>query len=110
DRRNRPLRCADMAPVRGTTRTPRDSVISGLNGTAWALAVYASSGGLPAPGRKTRFWLLAKLYQAGFPPAGFHRKVSAVLKTLRPTLPSFSWRNLRPLFSSLAHWLRKKES
>ena len=55
----------DMAPVRATTKAPRDSVISGLNGTASALAVYASSSGLPAPGRKTRFWLLAKLYRAG---------------------------------------------
>ena len=40
-------------------------VLSRLNGPALALAVYASSGGLPAPGRKTRFWLLARLYQVG---------------------------------------------
>jgi hypothetical protein len=74
-------------------------LISGLNGTASALAVYASSGGLPTPGRNTRFWPLAKLFQAGFAPAGFHRKVSAMLNTSRPPLPSFSWRNPRPLFS-----------
>src|SRR5438552_1501386 len=41
------------------------TVISGLNGTASALAVYASFARLLASKRKTRFWLLAKLYQTG---------------------------------------------
>ena len=35
-----------MAPERSTTKAPHDSVISGLNGTALALAVYASPGPL----------------------------------------------------------------
>ena len=46
------------------TKAPREEVISGLNRTASALAVYASPDG-SVPRRKTRFWLLAKLYQAG---------------------------------------------
>ena len=54
-----------MAPARNTAKAPSDAVISGLNGTASALAVYASSAGLLRTRRKTRFWLLAKLYQAG---------------------------------------------
>jgi hypothetical protein len=54
-----------MAPARNTTKAPLDAVISGLNGVASALAVYASSAGLLRTRRKTRFWLLAKLYQAG---------------------------------------------
>src|SRR5437667_9141879 len=66
-----------MAPARNTTKAPLEAVISGLNGTASALAVYASSAGLLRTRRKTRFWLLAKLYQAGLatrrvPAKGFH--------------------------------------
>ena len=38
--------------------------ISGLNHTAFDLAVYASRGGHPPP-RKTRFRLLARLYRTG---------------------------------------------
>jgi hypothetical protein len=56
---------APMLPPWRQRRRLRRVVLSRLNGTAWALAVYASSGGLPAPGRKTRFWLLARLYQVG---------------------------------------------
>jgi len=54
-----------MAPARNTAKAPNDAVISGLNGMASALAVYASSAGLLRTRRKTRFWLLAKLYPAG---------------------------------------------
>ena len=61
----RPIQWDGMAPARNTTKAPHDAVISGLNGTASALAVYASSAGLLRTRRKTRFWLLAKLYQAG---------------------------------------------
>jgi hypothetical protein len=46
-RTGRPLRRSDAAPVQDTTRATQREVISGLNGTAWALAVYASPGGLP---------------------------------------------------------------
>jgi hypothetical protein len=59
-------------------------------------------------GRKTRFWLLAKLYQTGFAPAEFHRKVSAMLNTSRPPLPSFSWRRLRPFYSTRSYFLSGK--
>ena len=41
------LRYADMAPAQRTAKASHDSVISGLNRTALALAVYASPGGLP---------------------------------------------------------------
>src|SRR5258708_6144949 len=41
-------------------------MLSRLNRTALALAVYPSSGGLPTPGRKTRLPLLARLYRLGF--------------------------------------------
>jgi hypothetical protein len=47
-------------------------------------------------GRKTRFWLLTKLYQAGFGPAGFRRKVS-VMSVHHFPLSQASWRRLRPL-------------
>ena len=49
-------------------------------------------------GRKTRFWLLAQLYQAGFGPAGFQRKVSVIQATLLPPLPSFLAQDASSLF------------
>src|ERR1017187_9066992 len=38
-------------------------------------------------GRKTRFWLPARLYQTGFAPAGFRRKVSEMSLTSIPPFP-----------------------
>jgi len=71
-------------------RRLRRVVLSRLNHTALALAVYASSGGLPTPGRKTRFRLLARLYRVGLvthrvPTKGFQ----GVIVTSFPPLPSF---------------------
>ncbi len=40
-------------------------------------------------GRKTRCWLLARLYQTGFAPAGFLRKVSVTTPASLPPFPSF---------------------
>ena len=40
-------------------------LISGLNRTAFDLAVYASQGWSPHPPRKTRFRLLVRLYRTG---------------------------------------------
>jgi hypothetical protein len=64
DRQVRPYDVVGAAPARGTTRAPHDSVISGLHGTASALAVYASSAGLPAEDARlaSGCW---QLYQAG---------------------------------------------
>jgi len=42
----------------------------------------------PTP-RKTRFRPPAKLYRTGFPPAGFHQKVSNSRHVCYPPLPSF---------------------
>jgi hypothetical protein len=47
-------------------------------------------------GRKTRFWLLARLYQAGFGPAGFRRKVSVMSLTSVPPFPSFLAQTMSP--------------
>src|SRR5262249_45916483 len=44
-----PVRCAGTAPAMSTTKAPTTIHLSGLNGTAWGLAVYASSGRLPGP-------------------------------------------------------------
>lgn len=81
-----------LPPLCPRRRLPR-VVLSGLNRTALALAVYASSGGSPLPGRKTRFRLLAKLYRVGLvthrvPTRGFQ----GVVVTSFPPLPSFAWR------------------
>src|SRR5262249_16667601 len=43
--------------------------------------------------RKTRFQPLVRRYWAGFPPAGFQRKVSECFVTSHPPSPSFAWRN-----------------
>jgi cytochrome bd-type quinol oxidase subunit 2 len=90
---------AGVAPARSTAKAPRDSIISGLNGRALALAVYASFAGLLAAERKTSFWVLAKLSQAGLvtrrvPTKGFQ----GVLVTSSSPFPKLAWRRLRPLF------------
>src|SRR5437773_1361459 len=72
-------------------------VISGLNRTASALAVYASQGGLLHhharlasgrwPSSTGRDWL----------PAGLLRKISIQLFTVLPSLPSFLAQGMSPL-------------
>jgi hypothetical protein len=47
-----------------------ETCISRLHHTASALAVYASQVPLRYHPRKTRFWLVTNLYQAGLTPAG----------------------------------------
>ena len=89
DRRTRPLRCVGTAPAQCHDEGSHESVISGLNHTASALAVYASQGGLPHhharlasgcwPSSTGRDWL----------PAGFLRKVSEMYPTSLPPFPSF---------------------
>ncbi len=49
-----------------------ETCISRLHHTASALAVYASQVPLRCRPRKTRFWLVANLCQAGLTPAGSH--------------------------------------
>ena len=46
------------------------------------------AGWITPPPRKTRFWLLARLYQTGLLPAGFQRKVSELLTSSHPPFPS----------------------
>ena len=88
DRRIRPLRCVGTAPAVSTTKAPA-FVLSRLNHTASALAVYASQAGSPRhharlasgcwPDSSGRAWL----------PAGFHRKVSRCI--LHPSsFPKFN--------------------
>jgi hypothetical protein len=48
-RHTRPIRCAGAAPAMSTTKAPTTKNLSGLHGTAWGLAVYASSCALPHP-------------------------------------------------------------
>ena len=67
--------------------------LSGLSSTAWALAVYASQGGLPhrharlasgcGPGSTGWDWL----------PTGLLRKVSAMYSLHPSSFPKFAWRN-----------------
>ena len=88
DRRIWPWRCADAAPGVSTAKAPA-LVLSRLNHTASALAVYASQAGSPRhharlasgcwPDSSGRAWL----------PAGFHRKVSRCI--LHPSsFPKFN--------------------
>jgi hypothetical protein len=87
DRLARPYDGVGAAPALTKTEAPT-RMFSGLNHTALALAVYASSrtllyttqDSLPAVGHFTgRDWL----------PAGFRRKVSELLLTSLPPFPSF---------------------
>ena len=82
------MRCVGAAPAVSTTKAPA-FVLSRLNHTASALAVYASQAGLPRhharlasgcwPSSSGRAWL----------PAGFHRKVSRCI--LHPSsFPKFN--------------------
>jgi hypothetical protein len=52
-------------PRNGNNEGSRDQPISGLNHTASALAVVCFAGWVTPPRRPTRFWVLAKLFQAG---------------------------------------------
>ena len=81
------MRCAGAAPAVSTTKAPA-FVLSRLNHTASALAVYASQAGSPRhharlasgcwPDSSGRAWL----------PAGFQRKVSRLYPTSHPPFPS----------------------
>ena len=90
-----------MAPARNTAKAPLDAVISELNAKASALAVYASSAGLLRARRKTRFWLLAKLYQAGLVTRRVPTKGFQDASYISSSFPKLSWRRLRPLFMVL---------
>ena len=70
--------------------------ISGLNHTAFGLAVYASQWKLPATTQDSLPVAGPRLYRAGFEPAGFLRKVSnlddssSFPELLRATCPPYS--------------------
>ena len=74
-------------PLIPRRRLPRE-VISGLNGTASALAVYASSPGLPAADARLTSGCGPGSTRRDCLPAGFLRKVSGQLPTFLPPFPS----------------------
>src|SRR5438477_7964472 len=76
-------------PPNGKRRLPRQILISGLNHTACALAVYASQGGLLHRHARLASGWLASLVRAGMItrwvlPKGF--------RFLHPPFPGFAWR------------------
>jgi hypothetical protein len=70
-------------------RLAATTVISGLNRTALALAVYASPGGLPAPHARLASGCWPSSTRRDWLPAGFQRKVFKLLPASRPPFPSF---------------------
>src|SRR5262249_22436397 len=86
DRRIRPYDAPTRPPLLGRRRLPATAIISGLNHTASALAVYASSPRSPTAGRKTRFPLLASSTARDWLPAGFHERFQEC--SLHPVLLS----------------------
>ena len=85
---------ADAAPAGSTTRAPAVGTFEAPS-PGWGTRHLRFAGWIAPPPRKTRFSRrtsgLAKLCQAGFSPAGFHRKVSEMhfYLTAHPPLPSF---------------------
>src|SRR4051812_34477258 len=85
-----------MAPGFGIARAPATG-LSALHSMAFGLAIDASQCWVtPAP-RTTRFRPLVRRYRTGFPPAGFHRKVSKLCPTSHPPFPSFLAQSETPL-------------
>jgi hypothetical protein len=76
---------------------PTTITISGLNRRASVLTVYASQGGLPH--RHARLVSGCRPRSTGWDwlPTGSLRSVSVMLRTSRPPLPSFAWRNCQGL-------------
>src|SRR5271156_2619435 len=103
-RRDRCVRRLDVigaAPAMSTTKAPTTTYLSGLNGTASELAVYASCGRLPEPARNTRFRLLANSAGWDWLPTGFQRKVSALYPYIASPFPKLclAQGHLRPRVS-----------
>ena len=82
------ITCVGAAPAMSQRRLPRE-IISGLNRTALALAVYASSGRLPAQHARLASGCWPALPGGIGYPQGSMRKVSEVLLTSLPPFPSF---------------------
>jgi hypothetical protein len=87
DRRTRPLRCADATPATGKAKAPAMCEISGLNPTASALAVYASPRRLPGQDARLASRCWPDFTERDWLPAGFVRKVSAMLPTSASSFP-----------------------
>jgi hypothetical protein len=83
----RPLSCGGTAPARSTTKAPTTIHLSGLHSTAWELAVYASSGRLPAHDAKLASGCWPGSAGRGWLPAGLLRKVSDRCRPPFPSLP-----------------------
>jgi hypothetical protein len=65
--------CRPFLPIRGR---PQRDVHFEARSRGLRPRCLRFAGSLRCNPRKTRFWLAANLYQAGFAPAGFHREVS----------------------------------
>ena len=78
DRRIRPLQCAGAAPAVSTTKAPT-FVLSRLNHTASALAVYASQAGSPRHHARLASGCWPSSSGRACLPAGFRRKVSSCI-------------------------------
>ena len=84
---------ASMLPSAfGTASAPAVSVLTGLNHTARAFAVYASQDGLLRHHARLASGCWPDFARRDWLPAGSQRKVSVCLTTSHPPSPGFPWR------------------
>jgi len=95
-RHTRLLRCAGTAPASAYNEGSHVSVISGLNGTAWALAVFASPCGLPRHDARRASGCWPSSTGQDWLPARSQRKVSELFLTSLPPFPSFLAQTMSP--------------
>ena len=97
--RTRPLRCAGTAPAPSYGEGSRASVISGLNGTAWTLAVFASPPELPRRDARRASGCWPSSTGQDWLPARSRERLQKWSLHVIP-LSQVSWRKQCPLFRS----------
>src|SRR5271156_5900289 len=108
-RRDRCVRRLDVigaAPAMSTTKAPTTTYLSGLNGTASELAVYASCGRLPGQHATLASGCWPALPGGIDDPQGSNERFQLCILTSLPPFPSLAWRKdsrrfqseLRPAF------------
>ena len=87
----RPLQHGGAAPTLTTAKAPAMSEISGLNNTAFAIAVYASQAGAPQRRARLASGCRPSFSKRDWLPTGSHKKFSRN-STFHPPFPGLSWR------------------
>jgi hypothetical protein len=100
DHRTRPLRYGDTAPAVTKTKAAHDNKAFGAQSHGLGTRCLRFVGEVTRPRRKTRFWLLAKLYQAGLTTRRIPTRGFQMVPYIASSSPGLSWRNVISFFAS----------